>query len=159
MSGELDIVDILEAELARLLEWSRAADQRIRFTTPLSTAMLGTLGILGANLSSWSNFQALTSVAAAFPLALSVAFSAFATFPRTTRPDGSLIYFGGISSLGLKRCEEAILSLSREAYTQDLISQCHRNAQIVCVKYRWIQRSLFCLFVSAVPWSVSLFIL
>lgn len=159
MDNQLDIIDVLESELTRLLEWVRAAESRLAFVLPLSTAMLGALAVFVPSNFVWSVFLAIVSFVAALFLVLSIIFAAIASFPRTTGPEGSLIYFGGIDDLGLERFSSAIASLTRDEYVNDLITQCHRNAQIAQRKYVWVQRAMACLFISSSPWLISLFFL
>ena len=159
MDNQLDIIELLETELARLLEWVRAAESRLAFILPLSTVMLGALAVLAPRISSWSVYSAIVSSFAVFFLVFSIIFAAIASFPRTIGPKGSLIYFGGIVALDLEQFSSAIDSLTRDKYESDLIKQCHRNAQIAQRKYTWVQRSMACLFISSAPWAISLFLL
>jgi len=46
-----------EAELARLLEWVRAAESRFALVLPLSTAMLGALAVLKGVRSTLGSFN------------------------------------------------------------------------------------------------------
>ena len=147
------------ADLDRLLGWVRAAESRLALVLSLSTAMLGVLAALAPTASHWTVGAAVSAAFAAFFLLLSIAFAAFASFPRTTGPKGSLVYFGGISARDLPQYQEAIKSRTPEADLADLLGQCHRNAQIAERKYSWIQRSMACLFIAALPWAVSLFLL
>lgn len=146
-----------EASLTRLLEWIRAADARLRFVLPLTTAMLGALVVLVPPMASWTVLGGITAAFAIFFLVLSIAFSACSTFPRTTGPLGSLIFFGGIGSRDLQQFESAFRDMSDEAYLSDLLKQCHRNAQIAEQKYTWLQRAIGCLFIAAAPWAVAIF--
>ena len=148
-----------EVELDRLLGWARAAESRLALVLPLSTAMLGALAVLAPPASKWTVAGGIAVSFAAVLLLVSIAFAACASFPRTTGPKGSLIYFGGITTRELPQYEAAVKSLTPEAYLTDLINQCHRNAQIAECKYAWVQRSMACLFISALPWGLSLFIL
>ncbi len=157
MDNQLDTIAVLESELTSLLEWVRAAESRLAFILPLSTVMLGALAVLAPRISSWSVYSAIVSSFAVFFLVFSIIFAAIASFPRTTGPKGSLIYFGGIVTLDLEQFTSAVDSLTRDEYVSDLIKQCHRNAQIAERKYAWVQRSMACLFISSGPWVISLF--
>ncbi len=150
---------VLEKELSRLLAWIQAAETRIGLVLPLSTAMLGVLAVLAPTFSKWTIFPAIMSAFSVLLLVLSVAFSALASFPRTSGPKGSLIYFGGIASMELEQYQEVSKKLDLDEYIDDLIKQCHRNAQIAERKYGWIRRALGCLFISAVPWALSVYLL
>lgn len=148
-----------EAELDRLLEWVRAAESRLALVLPLSTAMLGALAFLAPITSKWSILSGIAVSLAAPLLVLSIVFAACASFPRTSGPKGSLIYFGGITDRDLKQYENAVKSMTAEIYMEDLIRQCHRNAQIAECKYAWVQRSMACLFLAALPWFGAMFTL
>ena len=148
-----------EAELARLLEWVRAAESRLALVLPLSTAMLGALAVFAPAASKWTVASGVTASFAATLLVLSIIFAACASFPRTTGPKGSLIYFGGITVRDLKHYENAVKTMTAESYMEDLIRQCHRNAQIAERKYAWVQRSMACLLLAALPWFCALFTL
>jgi hypothetical protein len=159
MAGELDTKVFLTSSLQRLIDWSKAADMRASLVLPLSTAMLGTLAILAAPPVSWSLAGAIAGAFAAVLLLLSILFVAFASFPRTSGPKGSLIYFGGIAARDVDQYTKAVKDLKDSAYILDLARQCHRNAQITERKYLWVKRAMVCLFLSAMPWTVALFIL
>jgi len=145
-----------ESELARLIEWGRVAESRVALILPLATAMFGALAVLALSVNGWTVFGGITTSFSAVLLALSIVFAAYASFPHTER---SLIYFGCITTRDLKQYEAEVQALTSDTYLADLISQCHRNAQIVGRKYIWIQRSISCLFLATLPWVVSLFIL
>lgn len=162
MSSEIKTEDLVarqELVLSRLLEWIRAADSRLRLVLPLSTAMLGALAVLIPPLPGWTVLGGVAAAGAAVFLVLSIAFAAFASFPRTNGPLGSLVYFGGIVSKDLGQYEAAVKAQAPEEYLEDLTRQCHRNAQIADRKFAWLQRSIGCLFAAAAPWTLAIFIL
>ena len=159
MTGDEKVITQMESELDRLLGWVRSAESRLALILPLATAMLGALAILAPAVSKWTVIGSIVVTLAVLFLLLSIVFAACASFPRTKGPKGSLIYFGGIITKELSQYEAAVKSRSPEAYINDLVSQCHRNAQIADRKYTWVQRSMACLFVSALPWIVAIFIL
>lgn len=149
----------LETDLERLLRWVRAAESRLGVVLPLSTAMLGSLAVLAPAADNWKTSAGITTAFAVTLLVFSIVFSAMATFPRTSGPKGSLIYFGGITDRELNQYSSAVRSQSGVEYLEDLITQCHRNAQVAERKYAWVQRSMACLLLSALPWATSLFLL
>lgn len=162
MNSEIKMEDLVarqELVLSRLLEWIKAADSRLRLVLPLSTTMLGTLAVLIPPLSGWTVLGGIAASGATFFLALSIAFAAFSSFPRTNGPLGSLIYFGGIVSKDLGQYEAAVKSQTPDEYLEDLVRQSHRNAQIADRKFTWLQRSIGCMFAASVPWALAIFIL
>ncbi len=153
------LIDLLEKELNRLLLWIQSVETRMSWVLPLSTAMLGALAVLAPTYTKWTILPAIMSVFAVLFLALSITFSALSSFPRTTGPKGSLIFFGGIVSRELEQYIKAVNGLTKEEYIKDLTQQCHRNAQVAERKFTWIQRALGCLFLSAAPWAISIYLL
>jgi hypothetical protein len=155
-----DRIAFLEANLARQLHWIRLADSKVAFVFTANTAMLGILaGIAPASTASWTTAPA---ICASFALAFGIAgllFLSFAAFPRTGGPKGSLLFFGGIAQRDSEQFKRAVLSLSHEAYIDDLSTQCHRNGEIATQKFAWVQRALFCLYLSVIPWGLSLWLL
>ena len=150
-------IERAEAELARLLGWIGAADTRLGFVLPLSIAMLGAIAVLVPSPTSWTLLGGITASFAVFFLILSIAFSALSSFPRTTGPLGSLIYFGGIKTRDLAQFESEFRDMRNTDYLSDLLKQCHRNAQIAERKFAWLQRSIGCLFLSSIPWAIGIF--
>jgi Family of unknown function (DUF5706) len=151
-------IDIMEKALERLLTWVRAAESRIRLVLPLSTAMLGALALLIPNAyTDWTFLEGVSTAAAVVLLMLGIVCTCFATFPRTTGPPESCIYFRGITTRTLQQYTTDIKAQTEDCYLDDLISQCYRNAQIAERKYLWIKRSMICLFVATPPWLISLF--
>lgn len=155
----MEKIDYLEKELSRLLSWIQAADSRLSIIIPLSTAMLGALAALTPNLSEWTIVSGIFMSFAIFFLMLSLIFSACASFPRTSGPKGSLIYFSGITSRDITQFTTVVNEYDSDKYRFDLINQCHINAQIAEIKYNWVQRSMICLLISSIPWALSIFIL
>jgi len=150
-------IERAEAELSRILEWIRSADSRLRFVLPLSIAMLGVISALIPSPSSWTLLGGISASFAVFFLGLSVVFCAFSSFPRTSGPLGSLVYFGGITTRDLAQFDRDFRDMTNEQYLTDLLNQIHRNSQIAQAKFTWLQRSIACLFFSLVPWIVGLY--
>lgn len=148
-----------EIELQRLLDWVQASESRIALVLPLSTAMVGAIAVLAPSATKWTVLGAVFTSIAIILLLLSIAFSALSAFPRTSGPKGSLIFFGGITTRDLIQYRDALKSRTSDDYLDDLISQCHRNAQIAERKFSWAQRSMASLFLAALPWLISLSIL
>ena len=149
----------MEAQLTRLLDWEHAAGSRLALILPLSTAMLGTLAVIAPLSWQWPLMGAIAASFALLFLALSIIFAWIVSFPRTKGPKGSLIYFGGITTRDLPQYENEVKSLTPNQYLEDLIRQCHRNAQIAEQKYVWVQRSMACLLLAVLPWGIALFTL
>lgn len=154
-----DLVARQEIVLSRLIEWIKAADTKLTLTLPLSTTMTGALAVLVPPVSGWTVGGGIAASAATFFLILSIIFAALACFPRTSGPLGSLVYFGGIVSKDLDQYCKAVRIQTRVEYLEDLIRQCHRNAQIAERKYTWLQRAMGCMFIALIPWASAIFTL
>lgn len=154
-----DKIHYLEKELERLLNWIQGIESKINLVITLSTAMLGVLAILASEINEWNCEIVLFTSTSTGTLLLGLIFIALASFPRTKGPTGSLIYFGEIQDLELDVYDKKVRELDEEKYVNDLIKQCHRNAQIATIKYSWVKKSILCLFISAVPWLISIYLL
>ena len=49
-----------------------------------------------------------------------------------------------------------MLSVTYDQYATDLASQCHRNAAIANEKFAWVKRAMTAMFVSVIPWILSI---
>jgi len=153
----VDKIAFLEKEIDLLLGWIKAIERRITLILPLSTTMLGALALLAPKPSEWLVWAGIFSAFAVFFLISSIVCAAISSFPRTDGPKGSLIFFGGIAKKEKEQYKSEIENLSEGKYIEDLIAQCHINAQIAEKKYSWIQKSMACLFFSSLPWSISVY--
>ena len=162
MSIDFDLdqrIIVLESSLERHLSWAQSAEMRLAWGLPVSTAMLGAIAVLSPKAASWTVPMGITSSFAVTFLLLSILFFALSSFPRTSGPKGSLLYFGGISSKEESQYHNDMTNLTKQEYFEDLVSQCYRNAQVVQKKYSWLQRAFTCLFISSVPWVLSIYLL
>ncbi|CAA6677071.1 MULTISPECIES: Pycsar system effector family protein [unclassified Lentimonas] len=149
--------ELLQEILNRQLNWIAAADSRIGLILPLSTVMLSVLAALSPDADSWTMLSAITSAISAILLFASIICAAIGSFPRTSGPKGSVVYFGGIVTRDNKEYSQAINDLSDEALQEDLANQCHRNAQIAGHKFSWVKRGMIALFASIIPWVFSVY--
>lgn len=153
-------ISLLEANLARQLQWISWSDTKSAFIFSVTATMVGLLAAVSpANISLWSTAQA---VVASFTVAAAAAvfiFLSLATFPRTDGPKGSLVYCGGIAQRELAQFGDEIFAVSNDGYARDLAAQCHRNAALACEKFKWIQRAMIALYLAVGPWAVSVWLL
>lgn len=155
----MDKVDYLEKEHQRLLNWIQAADSRIAIILPLGLAMLGTLAAVAKETHSWDNLQLLAAGASFILLSASLTFLAVAAFPRTDGAKSSIVFFGGINSLGLKGYQAELRSSTEDSYIRDLTRECFANARIASIKFKFVRLSLIMLFSAALPWMLAIFLL
>lgn len=158
--SDIDQISFLENNLARQLMWIGAAESKVSFVFAVNTAMLGVLAAVSPKSAcNWEVATVIiTALAAIFCLASLLSLS-FASFPNTTGPKGSLIYFGGVTQRDSQQYHEAVSGMSAEAYIEDLSAQCHRNAEIAGLKYTWVRRSLILLYLAVIPWGLSIYLL
>ncbi len=153
-------ISLLESNLARQLSWISAAESKGSFIFAVDTALLGVLAAIAPSTSaSWNIAPAIFASFTLLFAGTSLLFLSFASFPRTTGPKGSVIYFGGIVQRDTSQYGSAISELTNESYCTDLVAQCHRNAEIANQKFIWIQRALVCLYLSTSPWVAAIYLL
>ena len=152
-------VRILENNLSRLLGWVSAADSRIGLILALDTAMLGSLAALAPRASGWEVAPAIFSTLAGGALLTSLLLLSFASFPTTSGPRGSLIFFEGIASSETDAYLQSVNELTEEQYLDDLAKQCHRNAEIARKKFKWVRWSLSSLYLAVLPWALAVYLL
>lgn len=152
-------IRILEWKLERLLYWIRIAEVRMTIILPLSTAMLSVIAVLAPKSGDWNVGAAIFAALSCLLIIASIVCAAVSSFPRTKGPKGSLVYFGGIVTRELDQYKQNIKSLNEEHYMDDLMAQCHVNAQIAEKKFYWIKISLGCLFISIIPWFIAVYAL
>lgn len=154
-----DNVLFLEKTLGRLLEWVRAADAKIPPVLAIATSMLGVLAALSPSASRWSVLAAILCVLAAVPLVVCLVALLLASFPRTTGPSGSLLYFEGIKSRASGAYLKQVKDTTEDGLESDLAEQCHRNSEIASIKYRFLKVAMASLLVGILPWLSSVFVL
>ena len=150
----------LEQILGKQISWIQSADAKAAIVLPISIAMTGTIAALAPkSMCSWEVTSILSVTFTLSLLVFSIIFLGFSTFPRTSGPKGSLIYFGGIADNSLEEYKVKTLKLTSSAYTEDLINQTHRNAQIASIKHTAIKRSISCLYAVIIPWAFTVYVL
>lgn len=152
-------IRIAETTLTRLLHWVQVADGKIAPILAIDTSMLAVFAALVPKASEWSVFSAIVALLATLPLGVSLLFLFLASFPRTKGPKRSLIYFEGIKTCERAKYSQDMKQLTPECYLDDLTEQCHRNAEIVSVKFRYLSVAMVSLFISIIPWLLIVYLL
>jgi len=156
---QLELMRVLEGNLARQLAWIAAAESKISFAFAVNTAMLGVLAAVSPrSAAGWTATAAASAAVALVALAACLVCLAFASFPRVDGPKGSLLYFGGIAQREATQYTDACRNLTEDAYLDDLSAQAHRNAEIASVKFGWIRRALIGLYLAVVPWVATVYL-
>jgi hypothetical protein len=151
--------EVLEGSLGRQLAWIAAADGKTGFIFAVATAMLGLLASAAPKYGDWTALGVAFAVTATATLVSCLACVVATIFPRTTGPKLSVIFFGAVADRSVDDYRAEVQSLTDEAYTEDLIQQCHINAQIAAVKFTWVKRASVLLAVSVIPWVVAAYFL
>lgn len=151
--------ELLETILGRQLEWIRAADSKIAPMLAVATTMLGVLAALAPSPTDWSVISIVFGILAGILLIACLICLFLATVPRTEGPDDSLIYFEGIKQRAAEEYRRDILTVSDDGYLEDLVRQCHRNAEIAGSKFGLVRLSMLFLFLSLAPWLSTVYIL
>lgn len=147
----------LQYILDKQLGWIAAADSRLSLVLPLSTAMLGALAVYATTPSAWTLMAGIPAAFAIFFLSMSIVFCACASFPRTDGTKGSLVFFGGIVSRDAAQFQAAIKAAQKGDLQDDLIDQCHINAQIASTKFTWIKRGMASMLAAMLPWAFAVY--
>ena len=150
-------IAMLESNLGRILGFISTADNKVTTVFALDTAMLGVLAALTPQAGCWSTFLIIFAVVAATALIVSIIMITLTSFPRTNGPVDSLIYFGSISKRDINIYQKDILTMSLDEYISDLSKQCHINATIADIKYKWIRRATISLYLAVIPWFLYLY--
>lgn len=159
MEGK-DRIALLEANLARQLQWIGWSDTKSAFIFSLTAAMIGLLAAVApGGTAEWTTPQAVSASFAVAAAAAAFIFLSLAAFPRTDGPKGSLVYCGGVSQREQSQFCADISAVSAQDYAADLAAQCHRNAVIACAKFKWIKRALIALYLAVGPWAIAVWLL
>lgn len=150
-------IENLQYVLDKQLSWISAADSRLSLVLPLSTAMLGSLAVYATGPGSWTLIAGIPAAFAIFFLCLSIIFSACASFPRTKGTKGSLIFFDGITSRDLDQFRSSVKAAQKSDVLDDLVQQCHINAQIATTKFTWVKRGMASMLTAMLPWAFAMY--
>ncbi len=151
--------EVLEALLGRLLGAVAAADGKIGAVFATDTAMLGVLAALIPKYGSWSPTEATVAAMGRSLLLGSILMLSFASFPRTSGPRRSLLFFGSICKLPLATYLEELGAFTIPEYIKDLGTQCHRNAEIAARKHFWIKWAIKAMYVAVPFWLLAILLL
>lgn len=135
-------IELTELNLQRKLDWISRSDTRIAFTASIAVAMLGVLASASALITKWENHYYLVFALAFLFLFGSLLFVYFSQFPKTKSVNSSLIYFGTIANLKVDDFNKKVRATTEDEYLDDLLSQTHRNAEILRWKFNHLRTSL-----------------
>lgn len=158
MNDENDRFSYAQWVLERNLHWVGAAEVKTGVVVTLNIAMLGGLAaaFTGTPLVDHSSLANLFSIGAAACLFVSLFCTAMSVFPRTDGPETSFVFFGKIVNGERPDYAEAFKRADKAALLQDLLDQIHRNAEIACVKFRWVRNAMGWSFGSVIFWTPAI---
>jgi hypothetical protein len=152
-----DKIQFMEKNLARQLDWVRAADSKIAPVIFITTSMLGaTVAFLSKSphLSGLSLFLATVCISSQI---YTLFCMVMVNFPRITRYDESAIFFEGIKFSGFEAFHRKALEMTQDQYFRDLERMCYNNAIIASSKFRYVKRAMVALFITIIPWSILVY--
>lgn len=161
MSVERDRIQVAQWVLERNLAWIAAADVKVGVIFALDTAMLGGLGAAfsgadGSTRTAWAFFFTISATVA---LGAGLFCAAMAVLPRVTGPAKSLLFFGCIGPCADAEYMDNFRQATDTELLNDWMAQIHRNAQIACDKFAWVNKSMWWSFLSVLPWFSAIIIL
>lgn len=149
-------LEALERQLDRLLTFFPRVDSKVTSLFAVTSAQLAVaaLNLTLSDLKVWW----ITGVLIAFVLCAAWVMVHLyrCTYPHLEGGQQSLIYFAEIVKKQPHAYVRAIDSVKLEAYREDVAGQIYRNAEILCLKYRFLKRATIGASVSIIPWSALL---
>ena len=143
-SDRTDLGD-LKGILDRVQQWTAAADQKTEILTAIETLALG---FVLPQVSTWLGAEHTTPLikvmlhASCVVLAVGVAMSVYALFPRTAPSADSLTYFGSIQGMSLEEYRRRLEAMDPAGWADDYTSQIHECSRIALAKFRLLKRSV-----------------
>jgi Family of unknown function (DUF5706) len=151
--------ELLEANLLRQIEASRAADLKIALLVPTTTAMLGVLAAMLRNKVLTPQETLIVCLCAA-PLLLAFALMAGGVIPRLRfNRSRSLLFFGDLATHEEAGAQTALLALTSHTYLADLAAQCHTTARIAQTKHSSVRRAYLAFLIAQPFWLVAIWVL
>lgn len=152
-------IRIAELNLERFLEWTSRYDNKASIIVGITIAMLGTLTTFAPAIDKWTKFTIIASASSVLLLSGALVFAFIGNYPQTKSPNRTLLFFGAINKLTFNEYQSQFKKQNDEDYLNDLLEQCHRNSEILALKFfalKWVYRLLF-LTVPAWAFSIYLF--
>jgi hypothetical protein len=155
--NEEENIRIAELNLSRLLDWGGRVDAKSSVVLGINTAMLGVLASLAPAPHLWTARTIILGTTSMLFFAANFVCIYFVNYPRTKGPATSLNFFGGIASRTFREYQKAFMDHSSPDYLNDVLEQCHRNAEIVRSKFSALQWAYRSLLIGIIPWSLCLY--
>lgn len=149
-------IELAQANLSWILDWTGRYDNKLAFVAGLDTGMLG---LLFALIPQHPDFTCGMIIVLSFAIAfllLSLGTVLLSSFPRMSGPK-SVFFFGSVSQFSLNEYSQHFASLSKTEVLEDLLGQCHRNSEILFGKFVRLRQAYVALALSIAFWLASLY--
>jgi hypothetical protein len=152
-------VRMMELSIERLLKTNNAADTKVATLVGMNTTMLAVLAALVTSHEISNGWLIALVILSAAGMLMSLLFLSLSSFPRTSRPAKSIVFFGAITAVDPSEYTQRVNTITNEEYIDDLADQCYRTATIATQKFRWIQRAQLAWYGSLTPWLLTVYML
>lgn len=160
MTGNMELSDkiiYLEKNLARQLDWIRAADTKIAPVIFITTSMLGATVAFLSKTPKLNGITLFLATICILSLLGTLYSMVMVNFPRIRRYDESSLFFEGIKHSGYDEFAKKAREMTEEAYFQDLAMMCYNNALIASAKFSFVRRAMIFLFSAIIPWIILVY--
>ena len=154
---EEERIRIAEDNLNRVLDWVSRIDAKSSVVLGINTAMLGALASLAPAPHLWSTRTVVLGTISLVFLVATFTCIYFVNYPRTKGPATSLNFFGGIAGRTFREYETAFMKFSPTEHLSDVLEQCHRNVEIVNLKFAALKLAYRSLLIGITPWAFCLY--
>lgn len=151
-------IQCAEKNLERLLEWVGKFDTKSSIILGIDTGMLAVLISFMPQLAMWGLSLAISTILTVATFSLSLFFIFLSSYPRTKAPSRSLIFFGTISEFSFNDYKKIFCERNNKDYLNDLLEQCHRNAEIISTKFKNLKLAYCMLLIGIIPWAITIFL-
>jgi hypothetical protein len=151
-------IEAAEKTLRNNFEWVGRFDNKAAIVLGAATGMLGLFASFSPPIHSWSVGTAVVALLALFCVSTSLIFLYLATYPRTKRVQRSLFFWGSIAKTPYEEYADAFVQQTQEDYLHDLLQQCHRNGEILHLKFLYLKWAYRFLFGALLPWTLSIYL-
>ena len=151
-------LELAEKNLEFLLDWVGRHDNKSSIIFGLGTGMLGVIATFAPDKTSWYFQMALCAGVSIFLLLLTLLLVYLGNFPRLKGPSDSLFYFGSICKKCTDQYRVAVSKRTKEESLIDILEQCHRNSEILNIKFKYLKRAFLSLLISVIPWVITIYL-
>ena len=151
-------IQATEKNLERLLDWVSRLDSKFPIILGIDTAMLGVLATFAPPLCLWSQLMTYFTILSVIFLGSTLLFVYLGSYPQTKGPKKSLLYFGSIAKSSFSEYRQIFLNQNPENYLNDLLEQCHRNSEIIDLKFKRLKWAYRTLSIGVLPWAITVYL-